>query len=243
MTDSSHRFLVGLGVFLGAAVALGQLPVLVPIFDQVSEVALSLTAAGANRFVGVVRNWGAPDLFSDSLAVGLPVAVPGLAAAAAVVTAEAGVHARRVLSSLAVVLAVAAFFYLPFLQAVTVMVACLLFGAAAWFGGLAAAIVVAASAGMLAVRHLTLLYHGSYPELAERAAELDRILGDGSGSPAWTYVLMGIAGLPFLWAFVRVTGFRIAPDPPPPYPQHDPYRPPRDSDAYGPDPNRDPYPR
>ena len=220
------KFVVGIGAAAGVAAGLGKLPVAVPVFDRVSEVALSMAASATSWAVSVIEGWGAPRTLNEALAVGLPVAVPGFAAAGALVVAEAGSAARRVLASFAVVLAIAAFFYLPVNEALIVCVASLLFGAAAWFGGLAAVVVIAASAGLLAVRHLTMLYDGTYPELADRAAKLNEILG-GEGTSTWRFALMGIAGLPFLWGFLRVTGLRIAPDLPPErrHDDHDPYYP------------------
>lgn len=220
------KFVVGIGAAAGVAAGLGKLPVAVPVFDRVSEVALSLSASVTSWAVSIIEGWGAPETLNDALSVGLPVAVPGVAAAGALVVAEAGIAARRVLASFAVVLALAAFLYLPLNEALIVCVASLLFGAAAWFGGLAAVVVIAASAGLLAVRHLTMLYDGTYPDLAERAAKLDEILG-GQGTNTWKYALMGIAGLPFLWGFLRVTGLRIAPELPPErrHDDRDPYYP------------------
>lgn len=202
------RLIVGAGAAAGVAAGLGHVPVAVPVVDRVSTVALSLSSSAVGWLVGALTGWGVPVGVTNVIAVILPVAIPGIAAAAALVVAEAGATLRRPLIGLSLVVAVAAFFYLPAQDAVVVAAAAAVFGAAAWLGGLVAVLLIAASAGLVAVRHLTMLFDGTYPEIQERASVLGELLG-GEGTGAWRYLLVGVAALPFLWAFVRVTGMQI----------------------------------
>lgn len=195
-----------LGIALGFALYYGPLSLWqsdVSYFaSRIVDAASSMSLSFISRLPYADSN---PKLVSV-LSTVVAVAAPGIIALLLVAAANAAGAVRQFFSGLLLILALASFFFLPFAQAVVVLlitgaVTALLFLPAVFLSR----IVLWALATTLAFDHVLLIWSASSPAIVSGTQTLVQVAGFGS-TEFWRYALVATALAPFAVSLTAVFG-------------------------------------
>jgi hypothetical protein len=187
-----------IGIALGVAIGIGEVPFLAGAGRTLTETAEHVVGSGGNRIIRAFSSHGASARVVTGLSAFLAVLLPGVTALLLIVAARGTLRLRAIIGLLIVVLGAASYAYHPHGVATGALFLALAVAAAAV--ALSGPLVVAplgALAGLIGTELLPRLVRGGATVSAATTRSLYTAIAGHNGSPEWFRVIVLIvAGVP-----------------------------------------------
>lgn len=195
------RFWLLLGLVVGVAVSVGQLPYLAGAGHTLTDTAEKLVQSGVNHLVQDAASRGAPRRVVLGLGSVVVLLIPGIAALLLVLAARTTLRLRALIALAVVALGVASYAYHPHGEATGVLVLALVVaGLAVTLTGPLVAAPLTFGAGLIGAEYLPTLVHRHEKVTQASVEAVHQAIFNSAGNPLVLQVLLLVlAALPFAW--------------------------------------------